>query len=163
VIPMGDKYAAAAAEEDADDTPTATYGHLMTDYFSVPYPPSSSQMPDLTWSASEDSDGIMSPPTELDLYPAISALHISSPNRNRKGTSLSTTELLNGPLSFLPHAPPPVHERKRSLSPRNRERKERTYSSSDSDAPSIPRRPRPRYTSSFCSEVTPDIGCLSGF
>ncbi|KAF8527386.1 hypothetical protein BU17DRAFT_61543 [Hysterangium stoloniferum] len=152
----------AEEEEDGDTTPTATYGQR-TDYFTLPFPPSSSRIPELTWSESEDSDGVTSPLTDTDSYSGA----LSIPARcNRKAALQPPPEFSQDALSFLPHAPtpPPPRQGKRSVSPRNRERKERTYaSSSDSDAPLIPSSTSRRYVPTFTHSTTATYSCLDGF
>lgn len=129
------------------------------DYFSHVPPPCSSRVPDLTWSESDDSDGLMSPPGAA---PSLAYSDTCSPYSERRSSSSPSSE---NALAFLPHALPPVHQRKRSPSPRERQRKERTYSSSEGEyAPSSSRRPRPRRTPpGFTPDVPPDYGCLGGF
>ncbi|GJJ13226.1 hypothetical protein Clacol_007477 [Clathrus columnatus] len=169
-------------DANVDYTPRSSSYHQRVDYFSSPSHATSfysSQpphcVPDLTWSESEDSDGLISPPVNVDFRQSFSSLNISSPNlraRIQKPLLSSPTDVPpQDVLSFLPHPPLPPHERKRSLSPRNRERKERTtYSSSDSDGPvftTTRTKPlRPRYSttsSSFSSDIPPDSGCFGGF
>ena len=149
------------------------------DYFSppssyYPTPHTSSNMPELTWSESEDSDGLISPPLDSDSCHNFSALHMSSTathdrTRSQRPFLSSAADVSQDVLAFLPHPPLHPHERKRSLSPRNRQRKEHTYSSSDSDhTPAFTTaRPRPlrsRYaTSEFNPDIPPDSGCLGGF
>ncbi|KIJ54322.1 hypothetical protein M422DRAFT_25246 [Sphaerobolus stellatus SS14] len=133
------------AEAVARSSSYASTSSSRTDYFSSSFPPPATRVPDLTWSESDDSDGIMSPQAELASSSA----------------SSSRTRTAGDALAFLPHALPPAHQRKRSPSPR---RKDRTYSTSESDCQSATsRRPRARRISAFAPEVPPDYGCLGGF
>jgi len=149
----------AEEEERGDVTPTATYGQR-ADYFALPFPPSSSRIPELTWSESEDSDGVISPLNDTESYQRDLS---TSARCNRNSTLPPSPEFSQDALAFLPHAPTPPHQRKRSVSPRNRERKERTYSSSDSDAPLIPSSSSRRCASTFTLSTPATYGCLDGF
>lgn len=157
-----------SSQQRLDYFSSPTYTLTASPYYSAP----PRTVPDLTWSESEDSDALISPPVDLDLCQPLSTLSLSSPaartsTRTQRPLLSSPTDVSQDVLSFLPHPPLPPHERKRSLSPRNRERKDRTSSSSDSDRPTFttsrPKPFRPRYSSSFGSDIPPDSGCFGGF
>ena len=154
-------------DEDADGTPYTEYGQgaVRLDYFSIPL---SSSMPEIACSESDDSDELLSPPSETEPNCGHSEFPILDLSVHDTSTTRGASEHhehVQAVLPFLLHPRPPAVEQVHNISLRDHNGQDRSHTFSRGEGSHAPhtRSRRSRRESYFTTDMPPDLGCLGGF